>query len=118
VLCGVCGKRMGVRYYQSEASSPGITARSDRSAALPRSARRSQAPSVDEASGKLVVGGEKPGGAGGALAVHDELEQRFDQADRLRKEQVERARYEAEAARRRYLRVRSGQSLGRRRARG
>jgi len=37
--------------------------------------------------------------------VHDELEQRFDQADRLRKEQVERARYEAEAARRRYLRV-------------
>ena len=84
---------------------PGTTARSDRSAALPRSARRSRGASVDEASSKLVVEVMSPVALEVALAVHDELEQRFDQADRVRKEQVERARYEAEAARRRYLRV-------------
>jgi len=34
-----------------------------------------------------------------------EIEQRLEEADRLRREHVERARLEAEAARRRYLRV-------------
>jgi hypothetical protein len=61
--------------------------------------------SVDEALSKLVVEVMSPMALDVALCVHDELEQRAEQADRLRKEQVERARYEAEAARRRYLRV-------------
>ena len=40
-----------------------------------------------------------------ALAVQEELRSRSQQADRLRRQQVERARYEAELAQRRYLRV-------------
>jgi hypothetical protein len=40
-----------------------------------------------------------------SLAVQQELEQRADEADRLRRTQVERARYEAELARRRFMRV-------------
>ena len=40
-----------------------------------------------------------------ALAVQEELQSRMEEADRLRQTQVERARYEAELARRRYLRV-------------
>jgi hypothetical protein len=40
-----------------------------------------------------------------ALAVQDELEARAQEVDRLRRQQVERARYEAELAQRRYLRV-------------
>jgi DNA-binding XRE family transcriptional regulator len=46
--------------------------------------------------------------AGGVLRrLHQnrDLESRLEQADRLRRQQVERARYEADAARRRYLRV-------------
>ena len=39
------------------------------------------------------------------LAVEQELQARVDEADALRHQQVERVRYEAELARRRYLRV-------------
>jgi hypothetical protein len=39
------------------------------------------------------------------VSVQEELVARFEEADRLRRKQVERARYEADAARRRYLRV-------------
>jgi hypothetical protein len=40
-----------------------------------------------------------------ALSVQDELAARADEAERLRRQQVDRARYEAELAQRRYLRV-------------
>lgn len=40
-----------------------------------------------------------------AFAVQQELQSRLDEADRLRQQQVERSRYEAELARRRFLRV-------------
>jgi hypothetical protein len=40
-----------------------------------------------------------------ALQVQKELENRFDEADKLRKQQVERAEYEANIARRRFMRV-------------
>ena len=40
-----------------------------------------------------------------ALAVQDELNARAEQIDKLRRQQVERARYEADLAQRRYLRV-------------
>ncbi len=40
-----------------------------------------------------------------ALTVQQELQARLDEADRLRRQQVERARYEAELAQRRYMRV-------------
>src|SRR3954470_5092769 len=40
-----------------------------------------------------------------ALAVQAEIQQRLEDADRLRKSQVERARYEAALAQRRYMKV-------------
>ena len=40
-----------------------------------------------------------------ALAVRQEIQLRLDEADRLRYQQVERARYEADCARRRYMHV-------------
>ena len=40
-----------------------------------------------------------------ALSVQAELASRADQADRLRRQQVERARHDADLAQRRYLRV-------------
>jgi hypothetical protein len=38
-----------------------------------------------------------------ALAVHEQIASRIEEADTLRVRQLERARYEAELARRRYL---------------
>ena len=40
-----------------------------------------------------------------ALAVQQELQQRLDEADHLRRQHVERARYEADLARERFLQV-------------
>ncbi len=106
VLCGLCGKHMAVRYYHRQgrrvpcyhcARGP-MRFSGDKCQEIPGG-------SIDEAISKLVVDAMSPVALEVALKVNDELEQRFEQADRLRKEQVDRARYEAEAARRRYLRV-------------
>jgi len=60
---------------------------------------------IDESISRLVVEAVTPMALEVALSVQEELASRFEEADRLRREQVERARYDAEAARRRYMRV-------------
>ena len=60
---------------------------------------------IDEKIGDMLVDALTPVTIDVALAVQQELQSRLEDADRLRQQQVERARYEAELARRRYLRV-------------
>ena len=61
--------------------------------------------SIDEAVSQLVVEAVTPMALKVTMSVQEELKARFEEADHLRREQVERARYEADAARRRYVRV-------------
>jgi hypothetical protein len=60
---------------------------------------------LDRAIGDLLVETVSPLALEVALAVQDELETRAQEVDCIRRQQVERARYEAELAQRRYLRV-------------
>jgi hypothetical protein len=60
---------------------------------------------VDRAIGELLVEAVNPVALEVTLAVQRELQSRFDEADRLRHGQVERAQYECELAQRRYMRV-------------
>jgi len=60
---------------------------------------------VDRAIGRLIVSTMTPLALELTLAIQAELETRLDQADRLRGQQIERVRHEAELARRRYLQV-------------
>ncbi len=60
---------------------------------------------VDRAIGDLLVDTMTPLAMEVALSVQDELVSRAEDADRMRRQQVERARYEAELAQRRYVRV-------------
>ena len=60
---------------------------------------------IDRAIGELVVETLAPLTLEVTLAVHQELQARFEEADRLRHKAVERAQYEADLARRRYMRV-------------
>src|SRR5438270_6962822 len=60
---------------------------------------------LDAAIGALLLEMLTPVTLEVALAVQQELRQRLDEADRLRRQQVERARYEADLARQRYLQV-------------
>ena len=60
---------------------------------------------LDAAVGALLVEAVTPLAIEMALAVQQEIRSRLDEADRLRHRQVERAQYEADHARHRYLQV-------------
>jgi hypothetical protein len=60
---------------------------------------------IDEAVGRILVEAITPQAVELTLAVQEELQKRMDEADGLRAQQVERVRYEAELAQRRYLQV-------------
>jgi hypothetical protein len=106
LICGRCGKRMTVRYHSRHGhlipdyvcQREGIEHGEPICQHIPGAA-------IDEAVGNILVEVITPITLDVALAVQQELQSRLDEADRLRLQQVERARYEAEFARRRYLRV-------------
>ena len=106
VICGRCGQRMTIRYNESRgALSPRyICAIETVKQGLPV-CQNIPGASIDAAVGALVLEAISPLTLDTALAVHDELQARLDQADRLRRQHVERRRYEAEIARRRFLQV-------------
>jgi hypothetical protein len=60
---------------------------------------------IDQAIGRLLIAAVTPVALEVALVVQQELESRWEEADRLRQKQVERARYETELAQRRYMSV-------------
>jgi hypothetical protein len=60
---------------------------------------------IDNAVGQLLVESLTPLALEVTLSVQQELQARIEEVDKLRKKQVERARYEADLAQRRYLHV-------------
>jgi DNA invertase Pin-like site-specific DNA recombinase len=106
LICGCCGKRMTVRYHSRRGrlhpdyvcQREGIEHGEPICQHLPGS-------SIDETVGNLLVEAITPMTLEVALSVQQELQSRLEEAGRLRQQQVERSRYEAELARRRYLRV-------------
>jgi DNA invertase Pin-like site-specific DNA recombinase len=106
VLCGVCGQRMTVRYHARKAGlNPSYVCQRDGIERAQRICQSISGGSIDAAIGDLLVEMMTPVTLEVALAVQHELQQRLDDADRLRQRQVERARYEADLAQRRYLLV-------------
>ncbi|MBW1669496.1 MAG: recombinase family protein [Deltaproteobacteria bacterium] len=106
VVCGICGKRMSVRYRKTRGRlRPEYACKGcGDNLAEPR-CQSMPGDGIDEAVGSLLVETMNPLALDVALAVQEELNRRTDEADRIRQKQVERARYEVELARRRYLRV-------------
>ena len=105
-ICGLCGCRMAVRYHRrAEQLVPDYQC-------MIRTVQKAEAPcqvipgaGLDAAIGKLVVEAMTPMAVEVALAVWQEIQQRHEDADRLRRQQVERAQYEVDLARRRYMQV-------------
>lgn len=105
-VCGRCGERMTVRYYTSHGQILPEYVRQRRGIEHAEPiCQRVLGGDLDRAVGELLVETVSPLALEVALAVQDELAARAEEADRLRRQQVERARYEAELAQRRYLRV-------------
>ncbi len=106
-ICGKCGQRMTIRYkYRRQG-------RIDPVYLCQRSRIEKGAPNcqyipgayVDNAIGDLLIESITPLTLEVALEVQRELESRFNETDKLRKQQVERAEYEANIARRRFMQV-------------
>ena len=107
VICGRCGGRMTVRYHHRRGQQfPDYACQSDAiKRALSHACQIVPGTSVDEAVASLLLDTVTPLALEAALAVSDELRSRAEDADRIRRQHVERARHEAELARRRYLAV-------------
>jgi hypothetical protein len=60
---------------------------------------------IDAAVGQLLIETVTPVALEVSLAVQDEVQRRFEEADKLRLKQVDRARYEVDLAKRRYMKV-------------
>jgi DNA invertase Pin-like site-specific DNA recombinase len=108
VVCGRCGGRMTVSYrYRQDRLLPYYycAGRKETDQVLHGQCQRIAGSSLDQAIGDLLVESVNPLALDVTLAVQGELEARWEETDRLRRTQVERARYEAELARRRFFRV-------------
>jgi DNA invertase Pin-like site-specific DNA recombinase len=106
VVCGQCGDRMTVRYHtRGNASHPEYICQADYLQAAGALCQRVPGTGIDQAVGELLITTLTPLALEVALSVSDELDARAEDADQLRHRQVERARYHADAARRRYMAV-------------
>ena len=106
-VCGKCGQRMTIRYkYQRKSRlEPVYLCQRHRIERWENSCQYIPGAAIDEAISKLLIESVTPLTLEVALQVQKELENRFDEADKLRKQQVQRAEYEANLARRRFMQV-------------
>jgi DNA invertase Pin-like site-specific DNA recombinase len=105
-LCGVCGKRMTVRYrVRGELLVPEYLCQQEGIARAEPPCQRIPGAGIDAAIGQLLMEAVTPVALEVALAVQEEIRSRWQEADQLRQIQVDRARYEANLAQRRYLQV-------------
>lgn len=105
-LCGKCGRAMTIRYHHRGGRlTPNYVCAKE---SVERAAPVCQSISgggVDEEVGRLLVESVTPLALEVALKVQGELQSRLAEADRLRHQHVQRAHYESEQARLRYMRV-------------
>ncbi len=106
VICGLCGERMSVHY--SVAYGQVVPTYVCQEAAVRRAEKvcqRVPGSVVDQSISKLLLELMQPMTLQVALAVQEEVEARIAETDTLRLKHVERAQYETELARRRYMKV-------------
>lgn len=105
-ICGICGCRMSVHYHRrGEKLIPDYQC-------VVRTIQNAESPcqtiyggGIDLAIGELLVNSMTPMAIEVALSVWHEIQDRRQDTDRLRRQMVERAQYEADRARHRYMQV-------------
>jgi len=105
-ICGVCGARMSVRYHSTKHGlAPDYVCQRDAIEKSQPICQRIPGAKIDETIGQLLLEMMTPVTLDVAMEVQHQLQSQLDQADRLRKQQVERSRYDAELAQQRYMQV-------------
>lgn len=106
ILCGRCGKRMTLRYHVRKVGlEPDYVCQRETIAHAEPLCQQIPGAGIDRLIGDLLVEVVSPMTLDVALTVQQELQARLEDADQLRQKQVERARYEADLAQRRYMKV-------------
>jgi DNA invertase Pin-like site-specific DNA recombinase len=106
VVCGLCGSRMTVRYHTRQRRLlPEYACQRDGPDHIVALCQHVFGEHLDKAVGQLLIDTVTPLALEVTLTVQQEIQGRLDEVDRLRRKQVERARYEADLAQRRYLHV-------------
>lgn len=106
VLCGRCGNRMGVRYHQiRERLVPDYVCQRDGIERAEPICQNVPGAGLEVAVGELLIETVTPLTLEVALSVEEELKRRRNEVEGLRQKHIERLRYEADLARRRYMQV-------------
>lgn len=106
VVCAVCGRRMTVRYHERRGELyPDYVCQREKVEQAAPICQQIPGRTVDEAVAHLLLETLTPVSLEVALAVQHEIAARQEEAEHLRAKQVERAQYEADLARQRYLQV-------------
>jgi DNA invertase Pin-like site-specific DNA recombinase len=105
-VCGVCGRRMDVRYHHRRGSvQPDYCCKGMGNVTALPPCQSIPGDNVDKAISDLLLEVVTPLALEVSLSVQQEVERRFEEADAVRRKHVERAGYEAERARHRYMKV-------------
>ena len=107
-ICGVCGRRMTLHYRYRKRDDrlvPRYECVREQGQWGTSRCQHITGDGVDDAVGKLLMESVTPLTLEVALNVQRELQKRFEEADRIRRQQVERTQYEANLAHRRYMQV-------------
>lgn len=106
VVCGVCGRRMTLRYHtRHEKLLVDYVCQHESTEHGQAVCQHIPGTSIDVAIGELLLDMMQPVTLELAFAVQAELQTRLEEVDRLRRQQVERAQYEADLARTRFMQV-------------
>lgn len=106
VICGRCGNRMTIRYHaRGEQLVPTYVCQRVGIERGEQCCQHIPGLGVEQAISQLVLETMTPVAVEMALQVQRELHERLEDADKLRAQQVERARYAADLARRRFMKV-------------
>src|SRR3989441_717864 len=109
VICGRCGQRMTVRYHETKQGRrlypEYLCQREQIEQADDKFCQRLLGAGLDAAIADLLLAQLTPLAIETSIQVHEELHAQVQETQRLRAQQVERARYAAELAQRRFLRV-------------
>ena len=109
VICGRCGNRMTVRYHDVSHGKrlypEYVCQREHIEEGEDKCCQRIHGAGLDAAIAELLLARLTPLAIETTMQIHEELHAQVQETQRLRAQQVERARYAAELAQRRFLRV-------------
>lgn len=106
VICGICGDRMTIRYqHRSKQLAPEYVCQRQGIENCQPTCQWIPGAPIDDVISTVLLEAVSPLALQVALSVQEEIVTRAVEVDSLRKQHVEKARYEAELARRRYMQV-------------